>query len=94
MKEVRLINRKEFSSPLGVIYISMEMISSFLRKGGMFSSPLGVIYISIGPKWEDRPTGLKFSSPLGVIYISIRKDKRKTPLDKSFRPLSGSSISQ
>ena len=82
----------EFSSPLGVIYISIRQ-NPMNRNTVQFSSPLGVIYISI-PWWGLCGIWVWFSSPLGVIYISICQSIYHEVEQSGFRPLSGSSISQ
>ena len=81
-----------FSSPLGVIYISIWAACFVGYLPRVFVPSRGHLYLNLSEF-----TGLlfrgRFSSPLGVIYISIRTPSYYSNL-KCFRPLSGSSISQ
>ena len=83
-----------FSSPPGVIYISMCFAGWFDHETPSFSSPPGVIYISIRTMGPYGKNAIMFSSPPGVIYISIRIIGYGHPVYDGSRPLPGSSISQ
>ena len=78
----------------GLIYLNENtaLMDDEIRE---FPSPLGDLYISMETKNEKMEKRIPFPSPLGDLYISIWKEVLyKQILANSFRPLSGTYISQ
>ena len=91
--KVRMNSWILFSSPLGVIYISIISKAKEIEKMKKFSSPLGVIYISI---WQDKlknPQAVVLVPSRGHLYINDQ-DEVAMAIILCSRPLSGSSIYQ
>ena len=61
----------KFPSPIGVLYISMQIEEDLEKAKIMFPSPIGVLYISIMIKKIMNELFEQFPSPIGVLYISI-----------------------
>ena len=74
-----------FSSPLGVIYISIRIQKTFFSPQNVLVPSRGYLYLNF--ELSIIGTLLEFSSPLGVIYISIRLCKRPTVCKQFSSPL-------
>ena len=61
----------EFSSPIGVLYISIEIEKVAEKFNNEFPSPIGVLYISGDNDEYRKACEIEFPSPIGVLYISI-----------------------
>ena len=60
----------------------------------MFPSPIGELHFSILSNLGSPQNLIKFPSPIGELHFSMKSTSRNGGAQHSFRPLSGSYISQ
>ncbi len=79
-----------FSSPSGVLTLSIQLLSTGRFNEFPFSSPIGVLTLSIESYDDFKNVDKLFSSPIGVFTLSIVNfnDEINEEIDR-FRPLSG-----
>ena len=80
--------------PLSGSYISQSFFEWAANEGYMFPSPIGELHFSIGNHFNHTFLCHLFPSPIGELHFSIMYEKRSAEIAASFRPLSGSYISQ
>ena len=86
--------RKMFPSPIGELHFSIKGYYHVLRLCKVFPSPIGELHFSIEITFNDESKKDQFPSPIGELHFSIYMSKLKRAGKCSFRPLSGSYISQ
>ena len=84
-----------FPSPIGELHFSIKKGTYLPSKDNLFPSPIGELHFSIVTCKLANKTFSKFPSPIGELHFSIKLGVTSSlKMEKSFRPLSGSYISQ